>query len=118
MLTRNLSQSPGGSPVGQSLREYYQAPQELPPSWLALVRKLDAVEGNLLLRRMQQAPAVRGWPDNLPLDVPARLRGHRVQAAWLALSLGAFGALGEGQKSESASREARGRGRLRAVVTA
>ena len=41
-----------------------------------LVRKLDAVEGNLLLRRMHQAPAVRGgWPDNLPLVEPAWLKG-------------------------------------------
>jgi hypothetical protein len=60
--------------IGWGLRERYRPPEELPVSFLALVRKLDAVEGNLLLRRMQQAPVVRGgWPDNLPLDVPAWL---------------------------------------------
>jgi hypothetical protein len=40
---------------------------------------------------------------------------YRFQAAWLALSLGAVAALGEGQKSEPASGEARGRGGLAAV---
>jgi hypothetical protein len=60
--------------IGWSLRERYRVSKELPPSLLALVRKLDAVEGNLLLRRMHQAPAVRGgWPDNLPLAEPAWL---------------------------------------------
>ena len=67
--------------IGQSLREQYQVPTELPPALLTLVRKLDAVEsnlqvakelplslptlvrkldaleGNLLLRRMPEAPA-------------------------------------------------------------
>jgi hypothetical protein len=67
--------------IGQSLREHYQVPTELPPalltlarkldavesnlqvakalppSLLTLVRKLDALEGNLLLRRMPEAPA-------------------------------------------------------------
>jgi len=33
---------------------------------------------------------------------------HRVETAWFALSLGAIGALGQSQKSESASSEARG----------
>jgi hypothetical protein len=37
--------------------------------------------------------------------VPARLRGHRVETARLAVSVGAVAALGEGQKSESASRK-------------
>jgi hypothetical protein len=60
--------------IGWSLRERYRVSKELPPGLLALVRNLDAVEGNLLLRRMQQAPAVRGgWPDTLPLGVPAWL---------------------------------------------
>jgi hypothetical protein len=35
--------------VGQSLRERYQVPEELPPKLLKLVRKLDAIEGNQLL---------------------------------------------------------------------
>jgi hypothetical protein len=32
--------------IGQVLRERYSADQELPPRLLALVRKLDTVEGN------------------------------------------------------------------------
>ncbi len=36
--------------IGRSLRERYQAPEELPPTLLTLVRKLDALEGNQLLR--------------------------------------------------------------------
>ena len=36
--------------IGRGLRERYQAPEELPPSLLSLVRKLDALEGNQLLR--------------------------------------------------------------------
>ncbi len=30
--------------IGQSLRERYQVPKELPPKMAALVRKLDAIE--------------------------------------------------------------------------
>jgi hypothetical protein len=60
--------------IGWGLKERYKVSKELPSSLLALVRKLDAVEGKLLLRRMHQAPAVRGgWPDNLPLAEPAWL---------------------------------------------
>jgi hypothetical protein len=61
--------------IGWGLRERYRVSKELPSSLLVLVWKLDdAVEGNLLLRRMHQAPAVRGgWPDNLPLAEPAWL---------------------------------------------
>jgi hypothetical protein len=60
--------------IGWGLRERYRVSKELPSSLLALVRKLDAVEGNLLLHRMHQAPAVRGgWPGNLPLAEPAWL---------------------------------------------
>ena len=36
-----------------------QVAKELPRSLLTLVKKLDAVEGNLLLRRIQEAPAGR-----------------------------------------------------------
>jgi hypothetical protein len=67
--------------IGQSLREHYQVPTELPPALLTLARKLDAVEsdlqlakelplslltlvrkldtleGNLLLHRMPETPA-------------------------------------------------------------
>ena len=60
--------------IGWALRERYRVSKELPSSLLALVRKLDAAEGKLFLRRMHQAPAVRGgWPDNLPLAEPAWL---------------------------------------------
>jgi hypothetical protein len=69
--------------IGQSLREHYQVATELPPALLALVgkldalegnlqvakelprglltlvKKLDALEGNLLLRRVQEAPVGR-----------------------------------------------------------
>jgi hypothetical protein len=63
-----------GERIGWGLRERYRVSKELPASLLALVGKLDAIEGDLMLRRMQQAPAVRGgWPENLPLDVPAWL---------------------------------------------
>jgi hypothetical protein len=37
--------------IGLGLREHYQVPKDLPPKLLALVRKLDAVEGNQLSRR-------------------------------------------------------------------
>jgi hypothetical protein len=60
--------------IGWGLRERYRVTKDLPSSLLVLVRKLDAVEGNLLLRRMRLAPAVRGgWLDNLPLAEPAWL---------------------------------------------
>jgi hypothetical protein len=36
--------------VGQSLRERYEVPEELPPRLLKLVRKLDAIDGNHSLR--------------------------------------------------------------------
>ena len=36
--------------IGQSLRARYQVPKEMPPKLLALLVKLDAAEGNYLLR--------------------------------------------------------------------
>jgi hypothetical protein len=36
--------------IGRELRELHEVPKELPPKLLALVRKLDAIEGNYLLR--------------------------------------------------------------------
>jgi hypothetical protein len=36
--------------IGQSLRECYQVSKDLPPNLHTLVRKLDAIEGNYLLR--------------------------------------------------------------------
>jgi hypothetical protein len=42
--------------VGHSLRERYQVPEELPTTLLKLVRKLDAIEGNQLLRHPKTLP--------------------------------------------------------------
>ena len=70
--------------LGQRLRELYQVPKELPPQLLALVRKLeavgnqlsaprsrtlmgklDAIEGNCLLRRAPPAePRAVGQSDD------------------------------------------------------
>jgi hypothetical protein len=36
--------------IGQGLRDRFQFPKELPPILLSLIRKLDALEGNCLLR--------------------------------------------------------------------
>jgi hypothetical protein len=36
--------------IGDSLRDYFEAPAALPGKLLTLVRKLDAIEGNYLLR--------------------------------------------------------------------
>ena len=66
--------APARERIGWGLKERYQVSKGVPSSLLALVRKLDAVEGNPLLHRMHQAPGVRGgWPDNLPLAEPAWL---------------------------------------------
>jgi hypothetical protein len=42
--------------IGRELREHYEAPAELPASLLALMRKLDALEGNHLLREWNKDP--------------------------------------------------------------
>jgi len=36
--------------IGQGLRGHYQVPRELPPKLLALLVKLDAIEGSYLFR--------------------------------------------------------------------
>ena len=36
--------------IGHGLRKRYEVPKELPTKLLSLVRKLDAIEGNYLLR--------------------------------------------------------------------
>ena len=49
--------------VGESLRERYEVPQELPPKLLKLVTKLDAIEG---IKRMVEARTIVGikpFPD-------------------------------------------------------
>ena len=38
--------------IGYGLRERYQVPKELPSKLLTLIRKLDAIEGNCLLRHL------------------------------------------------------------------
>jgi ATP-dependent DNA ligase len=48
--------------------------------------------------------------DGLPLQ--ARLRGHREQTAWFALSVGAVARLAEDEEPERTRSEARGRGGL------
>jgi hypothetical protein len=58
-------------------------------------------------------PGITGTEDR-PLSIG--LRGHCQQATRLALSLGAFAALGVGQEPECASGEARGRGGLGAIA--
>ena len=50
----------------------------------------------------------RGRRHRGPRSVQARLREHRVEAPYLALSLGAIPALGEGQKPESTGRQTGG----------
>jgi hypothetical protein len=52
-----------GELLGQKLRERYESPKGLPPNLLSLVRKLGAVEGKRLLRRMQQARLEPEWPN-------------------------------------------------------
>jgi hypothetical protein len=47
-----------------------------------------------------------------PACLQARLRGHREQAAWFTLSVGAFAGLAEDEEPECARSEARGRGGL------
>ena len=53
--------------VGESLRDRYEVPKELPPNLLKLVRKLDAIEENQLFReQMVEARTVGGikaFPD-------------------------------------------------------
>jgi hypothetical protein len=47
--------------VGESLRERYQVPEELPPKILQGVRRLDAVEGNQSLRDSGTRPDYEQW---------------------------------------------------------
>ena len=37
--------------IGESLRDYFEVPSELPPDLLTLLSKLDAVEGSYALHR-------------------------------------------------------------------
>jgi hypothetical protein len=38
--------------IGESLRDYFEVPSELPPDLLTLLSKLDAVEGSYALHRL------------------------------------------------------------------
>jgi hypothetical protein len=53
----------------------------------------------------------------LPRGVPSRVRGHCQQAAWLAVPLAAFGALGEDQEPGSSDSHARGGGGLEPLIS-
>jgi hypothetical protein len=82
-----------------------RAPIEHRKQKLARLRSRPASghRGQRALRRRRR--------NRVQVRLQARLRRHRVTAARLALSLRAFGALGEGQEPESAGSEARsGRG--------
>ena len=54
----------------------------------------------------------RGWRNRLPAGLCARLRGHRVEAAGIPVSLRSRRRLGEGKESGRAGGHARGRGGL------
>jgi hypothetical protein len=47
--------------VGESLRERYQVPEELPPKILQVVKRLDAVEGNQSFRDSGTRPDYEQW---------------------------------------------------------
>ena len=47
--------------VGESLRDRYQVPDEAPPKMLQLVSRLDAIEGNQLLRYSGRRPDYEQW---------------------------------------------------------
>ena len=55
--------------IGRSLRERYQASEELPRSLLTLVRKLDALEGNQYWTNARSACETKALP-------PARLKRY------------------------------------------
>ena len=57
-------------------------------------------------RPPQRAPGARLRPDGFPARLPARLRGHRVQATGIALPIWAFARLAEVQESGCAGGEA------------
>ena len=57
-------------------------------------------------RPPQRAPGARLRPDGFPARLPARLRGHRVQATGIALPIWAFARLAEVQVSGCAGGEA------------
>ncbi len=84
---------------GQDLR---RAPIEQRKAKLAkLVRSASRHRAQRALRRR--------WRDHLSARLQARLRGHRVEAARLAVSLRPFAVLDQGQEPGCPSGEARGR---------
>jgi hypothetical protein len=44
MATERAEYYPAWWRIGESLRDYFQVPTELPPKLLTLIRKLDAIE--------------------------------------------------------------------------
>jgi hypothetical protein len=48
-VLRRASRESGGFLSLRDLKKLYQVPKELPPTLLTLVRKLDALEGHLLV---------------------------------------------------------------------
>jgi hypothetical protein len=63
--------------IGQDLRERYDVPKGLPPNLLALVRKLDAIEGKYLSRDAPPAePRVDHPSDDWPLVLEGGSQGR------------------------------------------
>jgi hypothetical protein len=56
MTTERAEYCPAWWRIGESLRDYFPVPTDLPPKLLTLVRKLDVIEGNYLLRHIRAAP--------------------------------------------------------------
>jgi hypothetical protein len=42
--------------IGPSLQYYYEVPTELPPKLITLIKKLDSIEGDYLLRHLRATP--------------------------------------------------------------
>jgi hypothetical protein len=63
MATERVDYRPAWWRIGESLRDYFQVPTELPPKLLTLVRKLDAIEGNYLLLHLRGMPEQRSDQD-------------------------------------------------------
>ncbi len=80
-----------------------------PPRFAASTREVIA---RLKSQHRSERAFRGGRRDRVPQSMQARLRGHRIEAARLALSLGAFATSGEGQEPQSARCQARGRGGL------
>ena len=56
MATERAEYYPAWWRIGRSLRYYFEVPAELPLELLTLIRKLDAIEGDYLLRHLRATP--------------------------------------------------------------